>query len=282
MKIRYWGTAAAEGIPALFCNCAVCREARLKGGKYVRTRSQLIVDDELMVDFNADAYSHALKYGFNMADIQNILITHVHEDHYYPMDLQNRKKGYSHEAKYSPLILHGSEDLEKMYKSVIGVYGSDACDELKFDALLPYRSYKIGSFDVIPLPATHGTPHPYVYILQKNGKTAFILNDSGVPCEEVFGWLKESGIRFDLVSYDCTMGNLDTIKAWGANASHMGIPNILEVRRRFEENGNYKSTTADIITHFSHNGESVGYGDIEKLARSYGFIATYDGMTVEI
>ncbi len=28
MKIKYLGTGAAEGIPALFCRCAICNEAR--------------------------------------------------------------------------------------------------------------------------------------------------------------------------------------------------------------------------------------------------------------
>ena len=27
MKLKYLGTAAAEGIPGMFCNCRVCRNA---------------------------------------------------------------------------------------------------------------------------------------------------------------------------------------------------------------------------------------------------------------
>ena len=41
MKIAYLGTSAAEGIPALFCHCDVCRYARKYKGKNVRTRSQV-------------------------------------------------------------------------------------------------------------------------------------------------------------------------------------------------------------------------------------------------
>ena len=29
MKIAYLGTSAAEGIPALFCHCDVCKYARI-------------------------------------------------------------------------------------------------------------------------------------------------------------------------------------------------------------------------------------------------------------
>ena len=38
MKITYLGTAAAESIPALFCNCTWCRQAKANGGKDVRSR----------------------------------------------------------------------------------------------------------------------------------------------------------------------------------------------------------------------------------------------------
>ena len=31
MKILYLGTGAAEGVPAVFCNCDTCREARRRG-----------------------------------------------------------------------------------------------------------------------------------------------------------------------------------------------------------------------------------------------------------
>lgn len=30
MKLKYFGTAAAEGVPALFCKCDLCQEARKK------------------------------------------------------------------------------------------------------------------------------------------------------------------------------------------------------------------------------------------------------------
>lgn len=282
MKICYWGTAAAEGIPSIFCNCAVCREARAKKGRYIRTRSQLFIDDCLLIDFNADTNMHTLAYGYNMSQLKDVLITHIHEDHYYPEDIGVRMEGYSHEMKYPTLTFHGSEDMQATYEyKMHGNLKAVKDKRIAFDVLEKYKSYDISGFEVISLPATHGTPDPRVYIIKKDGKTAFILNDCGIMIEENFEWLKKSGIKFDLVSYDCTMGNLDTVKAWGENASHMGIPNILQVRKRLEENGNYLSTTKSVITHFSHNGDNVGYGDMLKIAEENGFILAYDGMTLE-
>ncbi len=71
MKIRYLGTAAAEGIPAIFCDCEVCRKSRELGGRNFRTRSQAIIDDTLLIDFPSDTYAHFLNYNLN-ADVPRL------------------------------------------------------------------------------------------------------------------------------------------------------------------------------------------------------------------
>ena len=63
MKLTYLGTAAAEGFPALFCHCPHCNEARNLGGKSIRTRSQALINDDLLIDLPADTYHHMLKNG---------------------------------------------------------------------------------------------------------------------------------------------------------------------------------------------------------------------------
>lgn len=54
MKIKYLGTAAAEGIPAIFCHCEICKHAREHGGKNIRTRAQALIDDKIMLDLGPD------------------------------------------------------------------------------------------------------------------------------------------------------------------------------------------------------------------------------------
>ena len=83
MKIQYLGTAAAEGLPALFCDCETCRKAREIGGKEMRTRTQLVVNGKLLLDFPPDTYTHALNYSLKLGQIQHLLITHSHMDHFF-------------------------------------------------------------------------------------------------------------------------------------------------------------------------------------------------------
>lgn len=57
----------------MFCHCEACKKARKLGGKNIRTRSQAIVDNRLLIDFCADTYMHVLQQGLPLEDIQLIL-----------------------------------------------------------------------------------------------------------------------------------------------------------------------------------------------------------------
>ena len=279
MKVRYWGTSAAEGIPCLFCGCAVCKEAREKKGRYIRTRSQIMVEDKILIDLNADTYGNALRFNFDMSNLKHILITHVHDDHFYPQELSNRAVGYANDLPHETLTLYGSEDI-KTYSEHLQKMVEQK--RLAYCMLTPYIPYQIEGITVIPLPAQHNTPNPYVYILQQGGKTFFLCNDSGILSEQTFAWLKENKIRFDVVSYDCTHGAGDASHGGKQKTRHMGFPQIEEMRRVFKANGNYKENTIEIITHFSHNGKAVSYDTMQKLAEEKGLLVAYDGMEIEL
>ena len=75
MKLQFLGTAAAEGIPAIFCTCETCRIARQKGGKNIRSRCQSLVDDRLLIDFGPDTYYHSMRDGIDLTYVFNVLIT---------------------------------------------------------------------------------------------------------------------------------------------------------------------------------------------------------------
>jgi phosphoribosyl 1,2-cyclic phosphate phosphodiesterase len=47
MELLFLGTAAAEGIPSMYCNCDTCRIARIKKGKNIRNRSAVLINKVL-------------------------------------------------------------------------------------------------------------------------------------------------------------------------------------------------------------------------------------------
>ena len=115
MKFKYLGTAAAEGFPAVFCNCEYCNAARRKGGKNIRTRSQAVIDDDLLIDFPSDTYAHALYNGLNLGKIKHLLVTHSHMDHFVPQEFELRGICFAHDMPEKEITVYCNDTVKDLF-----------------------------------------------------------------------------------------------------------------------------------------------------------------------
>lgn len=278
MKIKYLGTAAAEGLPGLFCDCDLCENARKVGGKEIRTRSQSVIDDKLLIDFPADTYLHILRDNLELHKIHNLIITHFHADHFYMPDLLNRGRGYSHLKDNRPFNVYAPDTVVKMIKE--GQY-KDNFENMEKDDLLyvheiePFKSFNVDEYKITPLKADHAYGSTAVfYVIQKGEQSLLYGHDTGYFPEESWDWLKASGICFDYVSLDCTYGLL--VK----RENHMGIDAVNEVKEDMKKFGLINDKSIVCINHFSHNINST-HEELTEAAEKRGMICSYDGMEVE-
>ncbi len=94
MELLILGSAAAEGIPALFCRCPLCRRAQALGGRDLRARCGALVNGHILVDLPPDIYHAKLCYGLDLAAVDVLLNTHAHADHFAPAELAMRSSRY--------------------------------------------------------------------------------------------------------------------------------------------------------------------------------------------
>lgn len=277
MKIQYLGTAAAEGIPAVFCDCRTCRKAVELGGKNIRTRSQALIDDMLLVDMPPDSYYHFIHNNIRSAAIAALLVTHSHQDHFYPAEFILRAEPYAHMHHVPVLSVYGNAKVHALYKVEMALQD----DSLNLNSRVCFHEIKEfetfvtpGRYVVTPLLANHDkTENCLLYLIEKNGKTIFYSNDTGVYPEATWEYLK--GRHIDLVSFDCTC----MLKKDGAN--HMGLPDNIEMKERLYREGCVDDNTKFIITHFSHNYHLM-HDELDVQGHRYGFITAYDGMSLEV
>lgn len=283
MKIQYWGTAAAEGVPGIFCDCETCRLAREHKGRKVRTRSQVLINDDLLIDFGPDTYSNSLKYDFNLTYLEHIIITHPHEDHLYSEELWHRLKGFACKIGTPSLSVHGSEDtLMKLCEVDKDVKGFQKQDRVLYDVMKPYETRQIGRYMVTPLPAEHGTKQPFVYLIEEGEKSFLLLNDCGRPSYELYDYLIKRGIVLNAISFDTTYGNENVLAKYGKADHHMGLVDNAAVKSFFDMNGVSNADTVCVVTHFSHQGIDADYDKMCAHSKKYGFIVSYDGLELEI
>ena len=274
MKIQYLGTAAAEGVPALFCSCDICQKARAAGGRAIRSRSQAIVNGTLLIDFPADTFYHMVNNGIDLLDIGACLITHAHGDHFQPDDFFHPRPGYSKPRDgWGGLDVYGSEDLTESMAPFVGEGLS-----VRFHPVAPYEPFTAAGLTVTAVPAVHGTAHPYIYLISDGKQNLLYCHDSGPLPEETWDRLSAMGILLDLVSLDCTEG-MRPMMHYG---THMCLYLNREFRAEALRRGLADEKTVFVLNHFSHNGVNSFYDDFAPAAAKEDFVTSYDGMTVEL
>ncbi|MCR8643398.1 MBL fold metallo-hydrolase [Paenibacillus sp. N1-5-1-14] len=269
MKVHFLGTAAFEGIPSLFCHCDTCKQSRRLGGKNIRTRTSVLIDQVLKVDFPPDTYYHFLRDGIDLDQVQDLLLTHSHSDHLYAEDLVIRAKGY---AQYDE-------------SRQIHIYGHDlpirSCKELLESEQHHYQMHRILLFETIqtqtavvtPLLASHAPNETcLVYFIEKDGKAILYGHDSGWFPNSTWDWLK--GKKLDLAILECTTGNAARC------SGHMNVEDVLGTRDWLMEQDVMKANGKVVVTHFSHNAHLL-HDDLVQIFEPNDVIVAYDGMQID-
>lgn len=282
MEFQYLGTAAAEGWPAVFCNCPNCLSAAKLGGRNIRTRSQALLNRELLIDLPPDTYLHKLAHGLDLSAVRYLLVTHWHMDHFYPQELSIRGAYYSHNMVSPTLDIFCAKETKDYFYQVTGWELETASDQaLHWHILTPYQPVEAGPYRITPLPARHmrGWPqdHPFFYLIEGYGKAVLYSHDTGQFYEEVWDYLRSLSLTLDLISLDCNHGPHKTKETDG----HMGLPNAAAMRDRLRELGLCGEHTRCIANHFSHNGGLL-YDELCEKAEAEGFEVSYDGMAVTL
>ncbi len=285
MKLTYLGTAAAEGIPAMFCNCAVCRKAKELGGKDIRSRSQALINDDLLIDFGPDVYWHVCRYGLDLAKIRTLLITHAHEDHYTPSELCYRKKPFSY--------LIGDKEADNYDFPTLDIYLSqgsydyegvryqqeqelaDGKAPMAYHIVRAFEPFQAGQYTVTPLTANHAPGfEALIYLISDGQSTLLYAHDTGLFPEETLDYLARTKPRLDFVSLDCT-GMASGHNTGGGK--HMNLERNKTTREALEACGCADAHTVWCCNHFSHNGKS-NHDELVSIMAKERFLVSFDGM----
>lgn len=281
MKLQFLGTAAAERIPAMFCACDTCRRALRAGGRNIMKRSQVLINDDLLIDFSGDTYANFINTGKNLSDVEYLLITHAHEDHFTFEDFFSRFEGIAHNVRAERLKIYLSSVAYDIMQRCITARNIDKKSiekRFEFITVEPYTQVSVGKYTVTALPAVHASEgEALIFLIENDGKAFFYGTDTGFFSEEIDDFLVKENKKIDLLCLDCT--NCDTEFNYYV---HMSMSEGRRIADRFEKKGLLKSDASLYYTHFSHNGKMI-YDDLKKAAKNkYGFNVAYDGLTVSV
>ena len=271
MEILICGTGAAEGFPALFCVCDVCKNARERGGKEIRSRAAYMLNDRIRIDFGPDSNHHQMKYGLDYAKLDHLLFTHSHDDHWFPTDISYRQKGFSTVDK--TLQVWGNEKVERRFVNEVG--GDWSRYFMEFNELIPFQAIDLGEGVVaMPIPAAHDRSEECLnYLVESEGKRILLGHDTG--WWDGVTWEFVGNKPIDLVILDCTYGIRDHEK------NHMGGLTLVRFVEELRKRGSLSPDATLVATHFSHNCGS-NYAELEAFFKPHDFVVAFDGMKLQV
>lgn len=268
MKLHFYGTAASEGVPALFCACESCRRIRKLGPGAFRSRTSCQVDEDLLIDFSADTFDHMRYGGLDLTKIRALLLTHAHPDHFYPADLVRTDAPNAYPETRPVLEVWGSASAAA---GLAAQWVPETLRHLRMHPITFGDGGQAGSFSFRALPANHAKDQEcFLYLLKKEGKSLLYAHDTAYFPEET--WRALAGEKLDCVVLDCTCCN-----APSQFEGHMGFPENRRVQERMLREGIVSEQTRFVATHFFHRGNPV-QEELEAAFAPYGFLAAYDGM----
>jgi phosphoribosyl 1,2-cyclic phosphate phosphodiesterase len=249
-RLRILGTAAGVGVPAFYCDCPACQEARANPAlARLRPGAALLAPDKtVLLDAGPDLRLQLLAAGARSVDA--VFIGHWHWDHYaglaeleFYMRLQ---RGAKIEVFLPPSALAEPAAAFPFLMPCLD------CQAWEFG-----RAYDIGGVRLTPLPARHGI-ETAGFLLEGKLRVAYFTDTHFLPDETL---ARVRGV--DLLLCDATMHG----ENWFPH-SHMNEKEAVELHRLCEAKQTLLThlalhysepiTTRDLAAKLAAGGEAVG------------------------
>jgi len=275
MRLFFLGTGAAEGVPALFCECALCAAARRLGGRDLRTRTSVLVANAVRIDLPPDALVHSHRYpDLPLSRLRYLLFTHSHDDHFAIRELQYLSPTFSRD-RACPMDIWLSKDCLEQLRPVAARFFEKIPTPLH--VVEPYETVKAGPLFVTPILARHKEDEQcFNYLLSEtpDGPALLYASDTGWYQEPTWEYLATRSLR--AVVMECGNGTIEN-----GYYGHLSISDCLRAKDRLIQCGALARDAPFFLTHLSHAGGLTHAEWIERVA-GHNLTIAYDGLDVDI
>jgi phosphoribosyl 1,2-cyclic phosphate phosphodiesterase len=260
-ELIFLGTSAANGVPAFYCDCAACQEAKANPA-LSRSRSSILIAGRknILIDASPDLRQQLIRE--NVDHIDNLILTHKHFDHI----------GGLAELEYF-VRLNGNAPLCSLMSSETEEY-IDFNYEFMRECLevMPFSAWTSVALDGLTyraIPARHTAGTIGILFESEQGKTVAYLPDTGpldVKTKELLGGI-------DILILDATFWKYN----WMPD-NHHSVESAIETGLSLNAGTIY-------LTHLAmHYDEPVTDLELNDYIKQYGdhIYLAYDGLKIDL
>ncbi|MDO5043779.1 MAG: MBL fold metallo-hydrolase [Coriobacteriia bacterium] len=256
----FMGTGAGCGVPAFFCDCKACEEARHNPKARRGDCSVMITGSKkVLIDTPPDLRHYLIRE--NVRSIDRLLYTHAHYDHLGGLgELEYMSRLYTKE--------HISTYASNRALSTINHefhYLKDILDEHELE---PYASFTYDDVNYTALPVQHA-PGTYGYLIETPATRLFYACDTGKLPDETAKLVKDC----DILILDGTYWE----RSWSPE-THNSIQGAIEQAFKLNAKKFYPTHLA------MHYDTAISLAELEAYVAQYeGRVEIpYDGLSIAI
>lgn len=235
---------------------------------FFRRNSAALLNGALMIDCGSHVFDFAEEYGnLELFDgVTDILITHYHSDHFNPSSV--RRIAENHKIR----VMGDS----RVRADLAGI------DNIEFIVPEPYSEQAIGDFRVIPMLANHeivaadgGKLALHYIIITPDEKVIFYGCDGAWLLRPT--WEKMLEYKFDLMVFDCTVGDSDDWRLF----EHNTIPMLRTIMKEVHEKELIAKGGSVVASHLARTLH-VSHEETAKILEKLGMLTAFDGMNIDL
>ncbi len=260
MQITLLGTGSSDGWPNAFCRCPSCGDARRRGD--LRSPTSVLIDGRLLLDCGPETERQAQRHGFDLADVQAIVVTHAHNDHWSPAALMYRSWVRSEPLTVvgpEPVIEAGQHWLDPQQQSV------------SFRTVTRGDEIEVAGYRITVLPANHhALGEAVLYLVQDETARVLYATDTGPLTADFADRVGNSPV--DLVLLEETFGHRSD-----PGETHLNLVSFAETIQQLRTGGVVTDHTQVVAIHMSHHNPPLG--QLQTLLAGIGAEVHPDGWT---
>ena len=271
MRLFFLGTAAAEGYPGIFCNCENCNEARALGGKNLRFRSAMLINDDLLIDFGPDLMAAAQRFNRNLSQVTTGLVTHAHGDHFDTFNFHMRRDAFTGGLEIPIMRVFGPQEVTDTLE---GMDGDLSQMRIETQTVHAGNRWQYAGYTFTAYHAYHavGKLETVFYSIEDGEHSCLYATDTGPFPEET--WQALEGRSFDVIILEETLGV-------GMYSQHQSFESFVEHAQRLRAEGILRPGGRLIAHHMSHSGNPT-HEKVEAVLGPHGVEVAYDGMDIRL
>lgn len=239
---------------------------RNKLSKDYRRFSTLLIDEKILIDPSQDIFE--FEESFMLSGLYrsagDVLITHSHLDHLSISALEQL-------AAKRDITVYCDKTIVPALSEIKGLVAV---------AISPFLRFKIGDYEILPLPSNHKTDVPaetaYNFII-RNEKTLFYGLDGAFINPEAWKVLGE--LKPNAYVLECTLAQAGYTKAC---VYHNNFDMVVATKAVIESAGALTENTKFIISHIPTSKKTSIHEELCTLASEHGIRVAYDGYYLAI